>query len=340
MLTRRTKIFILVALLVVVALLLFTVRRVLTPFLLAAVIAYLGHPFVQSLEAKEVPRAWAIVLMYAIFAVFTLLLVFAILPSLARELEQIALLLPEQSRRLEGVFHNYVDTLERIRIPDALRELINATLRRLEGVVTLIARRTADFLVGLFGQLFNLVLAPFLAFYILRDTDRLGEAALAWLPGEWRKNLYELLGRIDRVVGSFIRGQLIVSAIIGLMASIGLSLLGVKYALFLGMLTGIADIIPYFGPVVSAVPALALALIQSPTTAIWVLILLVLVQQLEGSVLSPKIVGDQVDLHPLSVIFVVLVGGELFGILGMLVAVPAAATIKTISGYFGDKIIE
>jgi len=155
-----------------------------------------------------------------------------------------------------------------------------------------------------------------------------------------RKDVLDLGRKVNHVVSGFLRGQLIVSCIVGILVASCLSLLGVKYAIIVGIFAGLADIIPYFGPLISAVPAVALALTVSPWTALWVVILLIAIQQFEGSVLSPKIVGDRVGLHPLTVIFAVLAGGELMGILGMLMAVPVAATVKVVAAHVGDRILE
>ena len=127
----------------------------------------------------------------------------------------------------------------------------------------------------------------------------------------------------------------------GGLVALGLSLLGVRYALFLGLLAaGLFDIIPYFGPILGAIPALVLAfLARDPLTALWTFLMFVAVQQLEGSVFEPKIVGEQVGLHPLTVIFSVLAGGELLGVTGMLLAVPAAATVKVTAGFIGEKLM-
>lgn len=334
------KLTILVAVGVVTVLFLFRVRGVLTPFFLAATVSYLGYPIVRRLEERKVPRTWAILIMYAMFTVVILFLVFAILPGLMKEMEQIATSLPRQGHRIESFFQSTFGKYQRAQIPDAVKDLIDATVLRLEGIIGSVARKTADIIVGLFASVFHFVLAPFLAFYILRDLDVLADAIVSWMPNEWRKHAVQLARRVDHVVGGYVRSQLIVSAVIGILVTVGLWALGVRYALFLGLITGLADIIPYFGPIVSAVPALLLALFESPITALWVLVLLVAVQQFEGAILQPKIVGDQVGLHPLSVIFAVLVGNELGGIFGMLISVPLAAAIKVIATYVGDMTLE
>lgn len=337
--SRRLKLLLLTGGALLVCLFLLRVRGVLTPFYLAFAIAYLGSPFVNLLESKQVPRPLAIVLLYAIFLVVVILIIYAFLPSLQRELEQMMERLPEKTRRLESLPSGLMAGLELAWMPESLQEAVRLVIRRAEGLIEGLASRIAELLVGFLSRLVDLVLAPFLAYYILKDADLLAKASISWLPTQARKDLLELAQRVNKVVGRFIRGQLIVSLIVGGLVACGLSLLGVRYALFLGLLAGLFDIIPYFGPILGAVPALILALLRSPLTALWTLLVFVAVQQLEGNVLSPKIVGEQVGLHPLTVIFSILAGGELLGIAGMLLAVPAAATVKVTAGFISEKLM-
>jgi len=336
--SRRAKLVILAAAALGAVLLVYRARGALTPFFLGAAVAYVAHPLVAALESRQVPRGAAILLVYAMFAVLVILLIYAVLPSLSRELEQMLALLPEQTRRLEGLTGEVLDDLSRTRMPRMLKEVAGLALRRAEELLGRFAARVAELLLGAVSHVFNLALAPFLAYYLLRDLNAIQRTAISWMPGAVRKDALELGRKINRVIGGYLRGQLIVSCIVGILVAAGLALLGVKYALLVGIFAGLADIIPYFGPIISAVPAVALALSVSPWTAVWTVLLLVAVQQLEGSVLSPKIVGDRVGLHPLTVVFAILAGGELMGIFGMLVAVPAAATLKVVAAHVGERI--
>ncbi|MBO2520664.1 MAG: AI-2E family transporter [Clostridia bacterium] len=337
--SRRGKILILAGFALLIGLFLYRVREALTPFFLALAVAYLGYPLVKALERREVPRVVAILLMYAMFAAAAVLLVYAVLPSLERELQLMMELLPGQMRRLEALFRDVLRGVRRIPLPSGLEALAGLAVQRVEALLHGVAARAAEALVAAFSHLFNLILAPFLAYYILRDLDDLAKTAVSWLPAGARRDVLELASRVHRAVGGFVRGQLIVSLAVGLLIALGLSLLGVRYALILGLLAGLFDIIPYFGPILGAVPAVAFALLRSPLTALWTLLLFVAVQQLEGSLLSPKVVGEQVGLHPLTVIFSVLAGGELLGVAGMLLAVPFAAAVKVTAGFVGEKLM-
>lgn len=337
--SRRAK----AALLLIVAALmlafLIRVRGVLTPFYLAFAIAYLGNPVIVLFERRQVPRSFAILLLYALVGVAVTLMVYAVLPSLGRELEQIVETLPEQTRRLEELISKTFSDLRRVPVPNALEEVINLGLRRGEALLGQFAAKTAEILVGMVTNVVHLILAPILAYYLLKDYQSIKRVAVGWLPKEARHRVIEMTGYIHRVVGGFIRGQLIVSAVVGALIAAGFSVIGVRYALILGLIAGIADIIPYFGPIISAVPALVLALLNSPLSALWTLLWILAVNQFEASVLGPKIVGREVGLHPLTVVFAILSGGELMGITGMLLAVPVAAAVKVTAGYIGERLI-
>jgi len=321
-------------------LLLLRVRGVLTPFFLGAAIAYISYPLVRRLEQKQVPRSVAILLVYALFAVVVTILAYAIVPSLSRELEQVVQQLPDQSRRAEEMVNRLLANVRRVRVPDGMEEVVNFSLERARELVQRFAARLAEALIVTVSHLFSFILAPFLAFYMLRDFERFQRSLAAWLPTSARRELFELASRVHRVVGGFLGGQLIVSAVVGLLLAGTLALLGVRYALLLGLIGGLANIIPYFGPIISAVPAVAFALLDSPAKALWVAVAIFGIQQLESTLISPKLVGDRVGLHPLTVIFAVLAGGELAGIAGMFLAVPAAATLKEVAAYVGSRIID
>ena len=150
------------------------------------------------------------------------------------------------------------------------------------------------------------------------------------IPKRYRLTIYSLAKEINLIIYGFIRGQLVNAGLVGLLISGGLALLGIKYSLFIGLLAGLFDIIPYFGPIIGFIPASVLALAKSPISVVWVLVIFVLVNQIEANIISPKIIGERVGLHPLAVIFAIFAGGELMGIIGMLIAVPAAAVVRVL----------
>lgn len=305
-------------------------RAVLTPFALALVLAYLLEPLVSLLERRQVPRAVAILTVYLALGLAAGVVWARVVPSAARELEQLARSLPEQTRRWNAAVQA---TLSRLRIdgvPEVARRAAQALAVRAEQAVEAVAARLGNLVVATLSQALNLVLTPVLAYYILKDRERLARALLELVPAARRPAVVALALEVDRTLAGVIRGQLLVSMTVGAAVAAGLALLQVPYAVVLGLLTGLLDIVPYFGPVAAGVPILALSLARSPSTALWALVLLVAANQLEGALLQPRVMSRTAGLHPLVVIGAVLTGAEVAGVVGMLLAVPAASVARDV----------
>ncbi|NLN17382.1 MAG: AI-2E family transporter [Firmicutes bacterium] len=322
-----------------VLLFLYRVRGAFTPFLLALLVVYLAHPLVTSLEEKEIPRPVAILLVYLLLAVLMGLAIAWLLPAVRDEIEQILVILPQQAMRWEGLAQSILHRMRRVEVPLTIKDAIGNLFVRLQQGLEAFAQRVVEITVALLSRIMSLIVAPIIAYYILRDRSLLRDQLLNLVPVQRRDDVLALLREINQVLNGFIRGQLIVSLAMAIMLTLGLSLIGVRYALLIGLMAGLFDLIPYFGPIIGVVPALLLASVQSFWKAVWVLVLFLAANQFEASVLVPKIMGDRVGLHPLVVIFALLAGGELFGVLGLLIAVPATAVGRVLVRFWwkGDK---
>lgn len=320
-----------------VIVLLYLVRGVLVPFALAAVVAYVSNPLVQAFESRQIPRSGAIVLVYVIFAVVGGLTLYVGVPLLAAEVEEMLANLP-QARDLSDYTRGTAASVLPLRASHLLRTILSAGAQRVEVLLAQLVARSLEVILALLARTFTILLVPFLAFYFLRDTEKIQRWFLSLLPPARRQEVLVLAQRLNELMGAFLRGQLIVAAIVGLLISVGLASLKVKYALVIGTVAAVFEFIPYFGPVVAAVPAVLFAFVQSPATALWAVVLVVVVHQVEGAVLQPQVMSGSMDLHPLTVIFSILVGGELLGIWGMFLAVPAAASLKLIIGYLAEEV--
>jgi len=180
------------------------------------------------------------------------------------------------------------------------------------------------------SMFFDFLMAMIIAYYLMKDADFFREGFLSLFPRKWRNGIITTAREINAVVSNFIKGQLLTALIVGCLEAIGLLIIKVRYPVVLGFVGGIANIIPYFGPFIGAIPAVAVALLQSPAKVIWTIVVFTLIQQIDNNFISPKIIEGRLGLHPVTTILVVLVGGEFFGIFGMLVSVPAAAILKII----------
>ncbi|MGF7185381.1 sporulation integral membrane protein YtvI [Desulfitispora alkaliphila] len=320
--------------------LLIKVKAILPSFLVAAFMAYLLSPLVYQLEKLGLPRALAIVLIYISFVVTTALVIINILPMVIKDLNIFAKVIPDYINQLRQWALELERDYSRMTMPESIREAIDESAQQFEEWVVRFTNNLVERIISFFTQVLHLLIAPILAFYLLKDWSNIEQGLYRLLPVKFRTETQTLMHDINRVLRKFIRGHIIVATIVSIMTTGGLMALGMEFALILGIIAGIFDLVPYFGPVIGAIPAVALALLESQTMALYVIILFVVIQQIETNIISPKIMGDSLGLHPLSIIFSVLAGGALFGILGVLLAVPTIAICRVIFSYLIEKLVE
>lgn len=324
--------------------LLYRLAPVITPFAMAAALAYLGDPLVDRLERLRIIR-WPVSRTAAVSVVFvllSLLLAGMLLLVIPKTIEQIRQLIERVPMILEWVVKTAIPWVEAklgLEFPAidvaSLTETFKTYWKELGGAaVNLIGSVSAggQFLVN---SLLTFVLVPVVSFYLLRDWNKLIEGIRRLIPTRVEPIVSGLAMEIDDVMGAFIRGQLMVMVALGLIYTLGLWIIGLDLAFAIGMLAGLLSIVPYLGTLVGVVAALIAASFQFQDLIHPLLVLLVFSvgQTLEGMVLTPKLVGDQVGLHPVAVIFAVLAGGQLFGFLGILLALPVASALNVLLRY-------
>ena len=312
---------------------LYLLRGVWPPFALALVLTYLLAPAVDYLQRQGVRRATAILLLYLLIGLAVAVALVYLLPGFVEELHRLGAQLPEYTRRLRLMVEGVRQDAARATLPAGVRVAILRQIDRTEAWASArLATVTGGLMQGLLGAA-PLLLAPVIAFYLLNDLERLRAWADARFQGRRRRWL-ELLRAIDQVVGGFIRGQLLVAGFVGLMVTAVAALFGLRFPVLLGLFAALSDLVPYFGPVLGAMPVLAMAALQSPATVIQVALALLLVQWVENSLLAPHILGQTVGLHPLAVITALLVAGHHFGLAGLLLAVPVAGLIHAVLAFY------
>lgn len=318
----------------VTAYFLWAVRQVLTPFILGFAVAYILAPFVSFLERHKMPRPAGIILIYFVVAALTGLLLLYALPVLLRDLNRLVEMIPQYTREIQAVVRDMQIGYNRVPIPESIRQVIDETIAKVEEMAISAIRGFAGGIISLFSQTFNLVLAPLLSFYLLLDYNRLGQYVLDFLPARARPELKSLGGEVDLVIRGFIRGNLLVAFLVAILAVAGMTLIGMDFPLLIGIMVGLTNFIPYFGAVISTIPAMLLALLKSKWLALYVLGMMVLIQQIESNLISPKILGDCVGLHPLAIIFALLAAGQMWGLPGLVIAVPLAGVLKVLFRHF------
>lgn len=301
---------------------------VLLPFFLAIIIAYILNPLVEFLENRRIPRHLGILAIYAVF--FSGAFIFAIttIPTLILELQKLAERIPDYTRQFQAFIVHLQSDYQRINIPENLRVVLDQNIVELQEGTQAVLERVSQIVLNMFSHLFTIVLIPLLVYYILRDMDSLKRSFVLLFPKSYRTWVSTMGSEMDRTLGAYFRGMLLICFLVGFLTYIGLLLIGVDFALLLGIIAGITNIIPYFGPLIGAVPAVLIALLTSPALVFKVILVIVIVQQLESQVIAPQIMGRSLGLHPLLVIFVLILGGKFFGLVGLIFAVPFTALVR------------
>ncbi|HKJ70667.1 MAG TPA: AI-2E family transporter [Gammaproteobacteria bacterium] len=314
--------------------LLYLLGPVLTPFLAAGLLAYLGDPLVDRLEARGAPRTAGVVIVFAVLAAVFLLLLLLLVPLLDDQIRTLVHQLPAYFRWVEGTVLPWLSAHLGLRPDwsalDSLRDSIREHWQAAGGVAAGVVRSVSSSGLALMGWAANLVLIPVVTFYLLRDWDRLVAGIRALLPRPWEPTVARLARESDEVLAGFLRGQLLVMVSLGLIYATGLWLTGLDLAFLIGLLAGLVNFVPYLGFILGIVLAGVAMLVQTGGDVLALLPVagvFLVGQVLEGTVLTPMLVGDRVGLHPVAVIFAVLAGGQLFGFVGVLLGLPAAAVI-------------
>jgi predicted PurR-regulated permease PerM len=332
----------LLLLLAAAGLLVYWLRPILTPFLLAALFAYLGNPLVLRLQQEgrrwkwRLPRTAAVILVFLLIFLGLLLVVLMLVPVLQREMARFLEWLPQWLEWFKGDVMPWLE--ERFGLPlqspemGALSSLLSEHWQK-AGEWTLSALGSMGRSGSLvFAWLLNLVLVPVVTFYLLRDWERLLSSLRGLLPRSIEPRVVRIARESDEVLATFIRGQLLVMISLGAFYAVGLWFAGLDLAIAVGVTAGLVSFVPYLGVIVGVGLGVAAALLQStdPWLLVWVLVVFGVGQLVESLVLTPWLVGDRIGLHPVAVIFAVLAGGQLFGFFGVLLALPAAAVLAVL----------
>lgn len=316
--------------------LLYLLAPVITPFLTGALLAYLGDPLVDRLEEKKLSRTWAVVVVFIIILLVVIALPLILLPLVQQQVSAFAANFPKY---IDWVQHNVVPFISQtLNIDPALlntatlKQSIAASWRDVGGIAGHLMAGLSKSGVVLLAWLANLVLIPVVTFYLLRDWDILVARIHELIPRKQEPTIAKLAKESDAVLGQFLRGQLSVMVALGTIYSVGLWIVGLDLALLVGMIAGLVSFVPYLGFIVGIVLAGIAAMMQFGDLVhlAYVAIVFGIGQAVEGMLLTPLLVGDKIGLHPVAVIFAVMAGGQLFGFVGILLALPVAAVIVVI----------
>lgn len=327
---------------VATGLLVYLLAPVITPFMVGALLAYLGDPLADRLEAKKLSRTVSVIIVFVIIFFVVLLIPVVLLPLIEHQVAALATNFPKY---IDWVQQNVVPFVSQLLNVDptvlntaTVKQSIVGSWREVGGFAGNIVSGISKSSMVLVAWLANLVLVPVVTFYLLRDWDVMIDKIRQLLPRALEPAVVKLSKECDDVLGQFLRGQMTVMIALGIVYTVGLWIVGLDLALLVGMIAGLVSFVPYLGFIVGIVLAGIAAIMQfgDMTYLLYVAIVFGIGQALEGMLLTPLLVGDKIGLHPVAVIFAVMAGGQLFGFVGVLLALPVAAVIVVLLRHVHD----
>ncbi|EGG37416.1 AI-2E family transporter [Paenibacillus sp. HGF5] len=308
------------------------IKTIVLPIILSGILYYLLNPLVDMMEKRKIKRGWSILILYLLIAGILTVVVLAVIPVLRTQIMSLIDNFPTYSEKVRQQFEELTGS----QLYSQLQEAVNINSQEWWGTITQkateILNSTWSKVGGFLGAFTEIVLSiitvPFVLFYMLKDGKKLPQKILSFLPTQSRSGILHVLQDINHQISSFIRGQIIVSVCIGILLYIGYMIIGLDYALILAIIASFTSVVPYLGPAIAITPALIVALVTSPVMLLKMVAVWTIVQLIEGKFISPQIMGKTLKIHPITIIFVILTAGNLFGVVGILLAVPGYAVLK------------
>lgn len=308
------------------------VRTITLSILVAAMLAYFLNPMVKSVRKRlKISDNLAILTVFLIVILIFLILGFTVFPKTISDIKNLIIKFPEYYKQTLESINDFFNQYELFKGINLDNELI------IDNISKIYKKQTANagnLLVNsaknVMSFVFSLVLTPIFAFYFLKDKDKIKEKFKAMIPEARKERLIRLFSNIHNDMTKYIIGKIKMAIFVGFATFIMLLALGVEFSFVIGIITCVADIVPYVGPLMGLIPAFVFAFIDSPIKALWIFVLYILIQWVENNIVGPKILSKETGFHPIVVLFLLILGAALFGFLGMILSVPIALVIKTV----------
>ncbi|MBC1728392.1 AI-2E family transporter [Listeria seeligeri] len=327
-------------------------KTVAAPIVLAGISYYLFNPVIDWLEKKKWKRGWAIALLYLVIIGLIILLFSFVIPAVKDQIISLFKTFPGYWDQITQKFNEFSQSSLFDQLKDKLSTNMSDIMKTLSEKGTSVLNSAITSVGSIVGTVTEVVLAivttPLVLFYLLKDGKKLPDFLLKMLPVNGRAHTRQVLGEANHQISSYIRGQIIVSLCIGILLFIGYLIIGLPYGLTLAIIAACTSIVPYLGPAIAITPAIIIAIVTSPWLLVKLIIVWCVVQLLEGKFISPQVMGKTLKVHPITILFVILIAGNLFGVLGVIFAVPGYAVLKVIvthvfiwfkrvSGLYGEQ---
>ncbi len=304
------------------------VKTAILPVIFGGVLFYLAEPVQRRLEASNVPRWGSITIIVACIAVIIWAFASIIGPIISKQVNSLIDNAPELTEELNEIRINLLEQKEDL--PEPVRDSLDSALDSLQSIAVKFGLWIVQFLQSFVQAVVLLILVPFFFIFMLKDHEKFAPLIYNLFTGERREWVKKTLNDIDQVLRSYIQGQLLISTILASLILIGYLAIGLEYALLLAIFALFMNVIPFLGPWIAFTPAVIIAYLQDPKLVIWVSIVTLAAQQMDSHLITPNIMGKTLDIHPLTVITLILAAGSIAGFFGILLAIPTYAVIKVI----------
>lgn len=300
-------------------------------------LAFAINPLVNKLEEKNIKRQYGVLIVYfSIFIILGILLVIVV-PKTVQEISKLFAEIPGMVDKFGTEFSNFADSMSKsFNIPGSenngdiikkLQESLESSIDVIQAQALKRLKNVASGMYTVFSKVLRFILVIIFSFYFTVDKDKFKNIVKRNLPSKHKDDILYLSERINTALLDFVKGRLLMALFVGFATMVYLLVLGVDFAIVIGMITTVADIIPYIGPFMGFLPAVLFAFMDSPIKAMWVAIFFLIVQWAENNVLAPKLLGDKTGLNPIVILISIIIGGGMFGVLGMMLAVPAVSIL-------------
>jgi len=316
---------------------LYLIKSVIIILFVALILASALGPWVDWMQKKKIPRVIGIILIYLVLFAIISSVIYLIIPPIIEQVRELSTSFPAILEKMTSSFSAFRNYTSQHGIFDNVKNTLGGISSNLEQA----AGGVFSTLAGVFGSIFSFFLVLVITFYMVVEENATRKIVWSVVPARHQPYVMQLMTRMQRKIGLWLRGQLILSLIIFSLTFLGLKILGVKYALVLALIAGLTEFVPYLGPILAAIPAIFLAFIQAPMLALFVAVLYYIIQLVENNIIVPKLMQKVVGLNPVVSIAVLLIGFKIAGIMGAVLSIPVATAVSVfIRDIFEKRVAE
>ncbi|MGS0666364.1 AI-2E family transporter [Staphylococcus arlettae] len=309
-------------------------NTIVAPIIVSLILYYLFNPIVNLMERYNISRLWGVIILFLVIIGVISLAINLLIPVISSQIKTFGTNFPHYITKVNQFIDNITKYTVASNFYSQIQDYLNSLAKKIPSMIS-------DYFNGFGSKVKNIaetvvnvgvviVTTPFVLFFMLKDGHRFKDFSTKIVPPKFRKDYHDLLDKMSVQVGSYIQGQIIVSLCIGVLLFIGYSIIGLDYGLILACIAAVTSVVPYIGPTIAILPAIIIALITSPIMLLKLIVVWTAVQFIEGHFISPNIMGKTLQIHPLTIIFILLSAGNLLGVVGVILGIPAYAILKVL----------